>query len=686
MHEIKIRKAAERSASENLSSFIDSMRRHNPLAVADWTAICWELGMRKRQSAGREDRIWFNRNFTKKVTVNNAEPFPELFGEFLRAVVCSRELARATPLDSNDHMILVRAYRYLYSSAASRAEGPTELRRLDFDEAAEACRNTEAASSAYRVGCKLEEIARVMDREYLTSVRLNWTNPIRRDSYAGGALQNRTSREFFERRQDKLPSEDILDALADIANRTDLSPADLLRQRALELYLCGGFRANELLTLPRDCWVDESQRDVYGEQVLDRFGQPVVRYGLRYIPEKKRLNALEVKWLPSVMVDIAKRAVQDILRITERFALIADYMHSHPGSTRLPEPWHSAADETLVSMEDVVTLVGLDVHPANRGTAGRQFVRLAGLPLTSMRGQKRSIQAVTKQSLVSELCKRSASSTVFPDGQAHYRLHECLFVVGVNFIGAQRSTLNGTATLVTQGQIDDYLTDREVGARSAKGTQSIFSRLGYHRADGSPVTGTTHQFRHWLNTLAQEGGLSQMEISRWMGRKSVRDNAAYDHQTGFELARRVRTRLEGNEVIGSIGTTLQGIKDPVRRSEFARSAVASAHITDLGMCIQDLSAIPCERHRDCVTCNKHLVEKGNEAQRSLASELRNEAELLLKLADNECAEDSYGADNWREHQKLTLKKAEAILAVHDDDSIQDGTLVQVALDEGDQTD
>jgi hypothetical protein len=329
MVEGKIRKAAERTALENFTQFVDSMRKQNPLGVPEWDAMCWEFGIRKRLSAGREDRIWFNKNFVKKVTLKDAEAFPPSFGDFLRSIVCSREVGRARPLDSNDHMVLVRAFRYLFSVAKSRAADPTDLRRLDFDNAASACR-VEADSSAYRIGCKLQEIALLMDREYLTPVRLNWTNPIPRDSQAGGALQNRTSREFFARRESKLPTNDILDALADISNRSDLTSADLLRQRALELFLCGGFRCNELLTLPRDTWVEETQLDLYGEPVLDRFGQPVVRCGLRHIPEKKRLEALDVKWLPTAMVDVARRAVKDILAITLPFVKIAEYIQIPP--------------------------------------------------------------------------------------------------------------------------------------------------------------------------------------------------------------------------------------------------------------------------------------------------------------------------------------------------------------------
>jgi len=670
-----LRSAAERSATANFETFIAAMRADNPLRIAGWEDMCWELGQRKRASSGRRDRIWFNKNFVKKVTEHNAEPFPAAFGELLRAIVCAREQGRATPLDSNDHMVLVRAFRYLYESARNRADHPTGVARIDFDEAASACR-VEAASSAYRVGCKLQEIARILDREYLTPVRLNWVNPIPRDSHAGGALQDRTSREFFDRRESKLPSEQLLNALADIANREDLSPPDLLRQRAVELLVCGGFRCNELLMLPRDVWVEEPQIDSTGVQMLDRHGLPVSRYGLRYLPEKNGHRETQIKWIPTPLVDIARRAVRDVMSITEPFAEVARIMYQHPGKTRLPEPWHSMPGDALLDMHEVASAVGLG-GSGRPDVQGRQFINLARLATVPKHGARGQVSAVTKSDLEVELCRRSAAATVFPRKQDAQRLHECLFLVGVNFFGSGRATLNGTVTLLMQGQFDDYLTDRVGGARSVNGTLSIFSRLGYVDAKGDPLRATTHQFRHWLNTLAQEGGLSQIEISRWMGRRTIDDNAAYDHQTGFQLAKRVRDRIDRGEAAGSAVTTLRRIKDPVRRSEFGQSLVASAHVTDIGVCVQDLSALPCERHRECTTCNDHFIQKGDEQQRHRAQQIFDEAQLMLQLAKAEQDDGSYGADNWLAYQELVSLRASHILKIHDDDSIADGTLVQV---------
>ncbi len=652
------------------------MRVNNPLGIACWEDMCWDLGKRKRASSGRCDRIWFNKNFIKRATARTAEPFPTAFGDLLRAIVCARELGRATPLDSVDHMVLVRAFRYLYASTKSRADHPTGMTRIDFDEAASACR-TEAASSAYRIGCKLQEIARILDRQYLTPVRLDWMNPIPRDCQAGGALQNRTSREFFERRKSKLPSEEVLNALADLANRQDLSPPDLLRQRAVELLVCGGFRCNELLTLPRDIWVEEPQIDATGVQVLDRHGSPVCRYGLRYLPEKNGHRETQIKWIPTPLVDIARRAVRDVMAITEPFAEIARFMSKHPGRTLLDEPWHSLPGDARLGMRDVVSVVGLKKSRSARA-AGMSFVKTAGIATATTSDATGKVEVtIAKADLEAALFRRSASSVVFPRKRGALVLHQCLFLVGVNFMGSWRSLLKGTTTLLTQGQFDDYLTDRADGARPNKGTLSVFSRLGYVDSEGVPLRATTHQFRHWLNTLAQEGGLSQIEISRWMGRRTIDDNAAYDHQTGFQLAIRVRDRVNKGAAVGSAVTTLRRIKDPVRRAEFSRSLVASAHVTDIGVCVQDLSALPCERHRECATCNEHFIQKGDEQQRRRAQEIFDEAQLMLRLAEAERADGSYGADNWLAYQELVSRRASDILGIHADSSIADGTLVQV---------
>ena len=58
----------------------------------------------------------------------------------------------------------------------------------------------------------------------------------------------------------------------------------------------------------------------------------------------------------------------------------------------------------------------------------------------------------------------------------------------------------------------------------------IFARLGLSDPD-DPITLKTHQLRHYLNTLAQRGGLSEAEIAAWSGRADIRQSTVYDHRT-----------------------------------------------------------------------------------------------------------------------------------------------------------
>ncbi|WP_155632734.1 hypothetical protein [Burkholderia cepacia] len=662
----RIAYAAERSALENFDGFVTRMMQLNPFGICNWDDICWRSRAALRSSAGKEEQIWFTRDFVVRSTQANARPFRNAYGNLVRAIVCAREFGRKHPRAVSDHMVTVRAFRYLYKVSEGRTEHPVDLKRLDFDAAAETCRR-EAASSAYRVGCRLQEIARIIDREYLASTRLNWVNPIPRDALSGGSKTSRISMDFFDRRASKLPSDEVLDALAEISNRVDLRPQDLLRQRAVELLICGGFRCNELLMLPRDVWVEEPAVDRSGTPLANDHGVPILRCGLRYIPEKGGHTVAQVKWLPSALVDVARRAVDDILRITAPFALVAVYQAQNSEGTLLQEAWHELDGDSLLSMSDVSDLVGLS---GANGSSGLSFVRLARIPTVTVEHLKQQVLRVRKRDVEAQLRRRSLPPTISYGSGRTCNLHDRLFLIGVNFIGSQRSLLNGTVTLLTQGQLAYYLRDRG-------GDWSIFTRLGYRDQAGGALRVTTHQFRHWLNTLAHEGGLSQIEISRWMGRRRVAENAAYDHQTGFELADRIRGRLGRGEVQGPVGTTVQHIREPVRREEFVRSMIASAHVTDIGMCIRDLSALPCDHHRSCMTCTDHLIEKGNTAQRTRAESLLSESQQILVLAEDECADESYGASNWVEYHKLVVRRAAAVLDLHSDDGIPDGTLIQL---------
>ncbi len=105
------------------------------------------------------------------------------------------------------------------------------------------------------------------------------------------------------------------------------------------------------------------------------------------------------------------------------------------------------------------------------------------------------------------------------------RLEEHLFLIPQNFTHPGRAAIPGSRPLPHRRHVAGFIAGKE-------GAPSVFERFGMVEADGTVIRMNTHQFRHWLNTLAQAGGMSQLEIARWSGRKDVRQNAAYDHVSG----------------------------------------------------------------------------------------------------------------------------------------------------------
>ncbi|GGD91081.1 hypothetical protein GCM10011515_08450 [Tsuneonella deserti] len=232
---------------------------------------------------------------------------------------------------------------------------------------------------------------------------------------------------------------------------------------------------------------------------------------------------------------------------------------------------------------------------------------------------------------------------------------------------------NGTVELVTDAQINVYLT----GLKSAA-QKSILERLGFRDVEGNFLRGTSHQFRHWLSTLADETGFLGLEQARWMGRAKLSHNSAYDHVTPVERAREVRERTasrHGSE--GPVTEIATRINDPIRRSEFIAATVPTAHVTDMGLCVHDWDAAPCPKHGSCALCDKIRIVKGKQEDRAAAVSELQDVEEMLQAARNESDMGTYGASNWIRSQLRRKLQLERIIAVHDDPARPDGMIVQL---------
>jgi hypothetical protein len=248
-------------------------------------------------------------------------------------------------------------------------------------------------------------------------------------------------------------------------------------------------------------------------------------------------------------------------------------------------------------------------------------------------------------------------------------LSKYLLLVPQHFFRDDMNTQFGVVTFVSDFQISSFLT-------SHKKRKSVFKRLSILDAAGKPYVVTSHAFRHYLNTIAKDGELSELDTSRWSGRKRIEQNPVYDHTGGRQLMKRMRQMLNTEAMRGPLPEMIKKLP-PAEREEFVKARINTAHMTDIGACIQDWSLAPCPKHGSCAGCGDHLVIKGNEVHKARAERLLAEHESMLALAKTEMDEGTYGASDWVAHNAKVVDGLRKTIAVHENREIPAGTVVQV---------
>jgi len=260
----------------------------------------------------------------------------------------------------------------------------------------------------------------------------------------------------------------------------------------------------------------------------------------------------------------------------------------------------------------------------------------------------------------------------FLNPETNLNYSQALLVVPRNIFHPRKATYRCLFEGVTTDTINNQL-----GAGQKHGKASVFSRLGFTEPDGSPIVITSHQFRHWLNTLAQRGGLSQLDIAKWSGRKDIRQNEVYDHVTPHELIEKVRN-IDDGSMFGPLAEFVA--KAPISREEFMALTVPTLHSTELGFCIHDWTMMPCQRHADCINCTEQICIKGNKEKTARIKQNLLDAEEQLERAEQAIEKGSAGADRWLVHHQLTVKRLQNLWSILSDSKVPEGAVIQLSND------
>jgi len=575
------------------------------------------------------------------------EPFLSFAKAYFRYVFGRKSFKRPGQL-LEPLRILERALVQIKSRA-----NPNAIDNFVLDEAVQITNNSYSKAHAYRIGGMLQKIGGFLSDKRLTKVQIDWKNPIKRPSDT-----SRVGKEADDHRNKKMPSEAGLKALPEIFNKA-VTPYEQLASSLIALLICAPNRINEVFLLPYDCEVIQKDKD--GTE----------QYGLRWFPAKGA--APMIKWIIPSMVHVAKEAVSRLKNVTEQAREIAKWYEKNRNRLYLPEELEYLRGTVLSTTEVAYIIFGKDIK--NDELAQKKLSASSWINDHSVPCEKEKKKLVIhfndlEKAVLALLPKKFPYISL----EINLKFSEALILQMANEYHGRKGALIPTVKAIRMQLVSDAL-----GARNDAVT-SLFKHFGYTEVNGAPIKITSHQFRHYLNTLAQKGGLSQLDIAKWSGRVNIHQNQAYDHISANEMLEMVREAIGDENTMKGPLSNIEDIKKKVviSRDEFARLLVRTAHATEYGVCFHDFTMTPCQIYRNCMGCTEHVCMKGDAVRTDRIRQNKKDIEILLKRAKNAQAEGHFGANRWVEYHSFTLEILTNTCDILDDPSVPDGSFIQLS--------
>lgn len=639
----------EHPAKKNLDSFIRKGRKTAPSLDLDWNSEAWPVN---REGATLLGRISLHfRGLPTAKGKNDGAPFTEPFASFARATM----VLKMSQGDYTSHAFenLLKPLRVL----GHLSSDPTEFGSDTFDEALNFIRGYYAPSTHGSMAHHLGAIAKVMDEYRLTIRPLDWQNPVKQQ----GKEHYFEDPEAESKLQSKMPHRFIFKALAEI-DRELTEDRDRLLMALTKILFCTGLRITEALSLPKDTLQTRlaERRDGKGFE-LEEDGNPVVLFRLKLAGEKGGHRVSGEKWLPRVAGKFVAEAVGEVQRITDPFRANAEFMWENPGRAKLQasprKQWFGAIEAGKAL--GVSTEKG-SVYPLLR----KRGVRFSGNGHNPGEVHRSDLEKVVRDE------SRLGPLRVKP---WRLELHRSLFVVGRYFFGAKYSTIHGTALPVQKTDLQRWL----CGSNSEWANRpSIFERFNKLDEHGHPLRTTSHQFRHFLNTLLKRAGMNEVEVAHWFNRANPDHTKHYDWSTPIEKADQLRDLARQGKIKGQLGDLAKRMK-PAERENFLEATLQNVHSSPLGYCIHDYATLPKEEPRECAVCPGLLVPVGEPRAKANAEQQYKETKWLVDRALEELGDGTFGADNWLEFNMRKLDALRKVVDLHNGPATEGVKMVQV---------
>lgn len=289
---------------------------------------------------------------------------------------------------------------------------------------------------------------------------------------------------------------------------------------------------------------------------------------------------------------------------------------------------------------------------------------------------KLSENSRARSKMLEEEMKKQGGGEIWFDKEKDVRFSNALCALFDNQLSMKRQTGNDLF------KITNTFFSKELGYSKISKHKNLFERHGYHDEDNKPLFLRTHQARHLLNTLAQRGGLGELDIAKWSGRVSVTQNRVYNHITEDEMIEKVKALgINQNNTIPCDSDVNENFEISTIHELKNKLEHGAVHTTEYGYCVHDYTFAPCGKYFDCINCSEQVCVKGEKQKLERLRSLLDTTEDLVDKAKEAISEEELGADKWYQHQTKTLERVKGIIALMENPELPDGSLVRTHGDD-----
>jgi hypothetical protein len=628
------------AAQDNVKEFIGLCRAHRPGAAEDWTSLRWP-------------GITFSILGTPPQPKNLYEcRMADDFIDFAKSWISYTQAHNP----KKNYGFEIAALRVL-EKALFTINGAAEIWQCSIrvlDDAAAVARQHYSRSTACMCGNALEHLAEFLSSRGLAKDNLkDWRSPL--PKHNNNIIQLGEDGNLY--RENSLPEEEALNALAEIFAANPESARDIFTTSFVALLMCAPSRGSEILTLSVNAEVGPEE---FANSV--RKAEQATPYGWRFFSAKNFEG--DIKWIPETMVGIAKTAFNRIKELTEPGRRLARWIENHPDKFYRHDMCPDVDEDQPLTNVEAARALGFN-QTRSKGAAPSLF----GRGLSTKNG------AHTLRSLWVYVMSRLPKDFPWLDKEKRIRFSDALFCTLKN----QATSNKGVNPVELQiRQLEFFLYD--LGPRKLEGHKSIFDRYGYVGIDGQPLKLKTHEPRHLLNTIANRGGLSQEEIAKWSGRANPAQNRVYNHCTDAEIIADIRDRLQSASPPPSVEVVMRH-NAPVTAEQFLSNRIPAVHVTEFGFCVHDFVISPCLKYRDCINCTEQICVKGDGAKLERLKLRLERLKGVLALALKDAEEETIGSDRWINHHQKTIIHVEELITLLSNEDLPGGSLVRLVGDD-----